>query len=92
MQLEGTADATSPSYWLKWRVLLCAVWVVMPLVIASFMIWKYEILDHMKSDRGETHTNRISQYCKAGDHVSKKFTPFGFWLSEFLHSVCSWEH
>ncbi|XP_050271188.1 uncharacterized protein LOC126714836 isoform X2 [Quercus robur] len=81
MQLEGTADATSPSYWLKWRVLLCAVWVVMPLVIASFMIWKYEILDHMKSDRAETHTNQISQYCKAWRPCVKEIHPI--WLLAF---------
>ncbi|KAM4132639.1 hypothetical protein ACJW30_01G266600 [Castanea mollissima] len=81
MQQEGTADTTSPSYWLNWRVLLCAVWVVMPLVIASFMIWKYEILDLLKSDRGETHTNRISQYCKAWRPCVKEIHPI--WLLAF---------
>ncbi|XP_075652262.1 uncharacterized protein LOC142622631 isoform X2 [Castanea sativa] len=81
MQLEGTADTTSPSYWLNWRVLLCAVWVVMPLVIASFMIWKYEIQDHLKSDRGETHTNRISQYHKAWRPCVKEIHPI--WLLAF---------
>nr|POE67840.1 hypothetical protein CFP56_46256 [Quercus suber] len=81
MQLEGTADTTSPSYWLNWRVLPCAVWVVMPLVIASFMIWKYEILDHMKSDRVETHTNQISQYCKARRPCVKEIHPI--WLLAF---------
>uniref|UniRef100_A0A2N9HXN2 Uncharacterized protein n=1 Tax=Fagus sylvatica TaxID=28930 RepID=A0A2N9HXN2_FAGSY len=90
MQLEEvTADITTLSYWLNWRVLLCAVWVLMPMVIASFMIWKYESLDHLKSDRGETQQdkNQIPHYCKAWRPCLKEVHPI--WLLAFrLFAFC----
>lgn len=64
MQLEGTADSTNSSYWLNWRVLVCAIWVFLPMVIASLMIWKYEGLDHLKSSRGEIHQGENHNICE----------------------------
>ncbi|PON52475.1 hypothetical protein PanWU01x14_208730 [Parasponia andersonii] len=46
------ADITTLSYWLNWRVLLCSVWVLTPMVIALLIIWKYEGPNHLKSDTG----------------------------------------
>ncbi|GMY13336.1 transmembrane [Fagus crenata] len=90
MQLEEvTADITTLSYWLNWRVLLCAVWVLMPMVIASFMIRKYESLDHLKSDRGETQQDikQIPHYCKAWRPCLKEVHPI--WLLAFrLFAFC----
>lgn len=54
MQLLVTPDTTALSYWLNWGVLLCAICVLTPIVVALFMIWKYENLDHLKSCRGKT--------------------------------------
>ncbi|CAF1920379.1 hypothetical protein YC2023_019748 [Brassica napus] len=35
-------EIASFDYWFNWRVLLCAVWVLTPMVVALFVIWKYE--------------------------------------------------
>ncbi|CAN6574984.1 unnamed protein product [Malus baccata var. baccata] len=64
MQLEGTAaDTTTLSYWLTWRVLLCAIWVFVPMVIALLMIWKYDGKDHSKSDRRDTQQDISEDFC-----------------------------
>ncbi|CAI0456204.1 unnamed protein product [Linum tenue] len=47
--LASSPDTTSLSYWLNWRVLLCATWVLVPSVVAVYIIWKYEGLDHLGS-------------------------------------------
>lgn len=64
MQLEGTgADTTTLSYWLNWRVLLCAIWVFVPMVIALLMIWKCDGKGHSKSDRRDTQQDISQDFC-----------------------------
>ncbi|XVF16379.1 hypothetical protein REPUB_Repub10bG0026300 [Reevesia pubescens] len=53
MQQSVTADSTTLSYWLNWRVLLCSVLVLTPIVIALFLLWKYESLKQMKCEERE---------------------------------------
>ncbi|KAH7532486.1 hypothetical protein FEM48_Zijuj04G0025000 [Ziziphus jujuba var. spinosa] len=52
MELEVTVDSTNLSYWLNWRVLLCAIWVITTMIIAFVMMWKYE--GRLTSGRGQT--------------------------------------
>ncbi|CAL5441092.1 unnamed protein product [Camellia sinensis] len=55
-----TADTTTPSYWLNWRVMLCIIWVLLSLIITSLLISKYE------GPRKSRHRNRESQEEPAG--------------------------
>ncbi|KAG2264178.1 hypothetical protein Bca4012_078724 [Brassica carinata] len=40
--IQNVPDTSSLDYWLNWRVFLCAVWVLTPMIIALFVIWKFE--------------------------------------------------
>ncbi|XP_077244174.1 UDP-N-acetylglucosamine-N-acetylmuramyl-pyrophosphoryl-undecaprenol N-acetylglucosamine protein isoform X2 [Tasmannia lanceolata] len=58
-----TADTTTSHYWLNWRVLVCGIWILVPMVAASVLIWKYEGSNAAKQQRGETqHETEGSLY------------------------------
>ncbi|XP_073006709.1 uncharacterized protein [Typha latifolia] len=45
-----TTDTTSLDYWLNWRVVVSAIWVLSSIVIASILIWKYEGSHHHQEE------------------------------------------
>lgn len=49
-----TYDTNTLDYWLNWSVLVCAIWVLLPMIAASILIRKYEGSDATKHDNGET--------------------------------------
>ncbi|KAL6960573.1 hypothetical protein U1Q18_038336 [Sarracenia purpurea var. burkii] len=83
MQIMVTSDPTTLSYWLNWRVLICAIWVLAPMFIASYMIWKYEHSDHSDSGKRKAQQERTELLCddEAWMPCLKEINPF--WLLAF---------
>lgn len=50
-----TADTTTLTYWLNWRVLVCAISVLSSIMASVFLILKYEGSNAARHDRGENH-------------------------------------
>ncbi|XP_054817730.1 uncharacterized protein LOC129317418 isoform X2 [Prosopis cineraria] len=79
MQLQNTARITNLSYWLNWRVLLCSASVLLPMIIALFIIWKREGSRHLTPGKGENQQDGNRILC--GDEAWKPC------LKE-IHPVC----
>ncbi|XP_038716665.1 uncharacterized protein LOC120010053 isoform X2 [Tripterygium wilfordii] len=70
MQLIVSADMTALSYWLNWRFLLCAIWVLTPTILALFVIGKYEGQNHRKSEQGKAQQEAINAL-----HIDEAWRP-----------------
>ncbi|KAK4779213.1 hypothetical protein SAY86_006741 [Trapa natans] len=46
-----SGNSTLASYWLNWRVLLCALWILISAAFSLFLIWSYE-----GAGKSKTHT------------------------------------
>lgn len=49
-----TTDTTDPSYWLNWRFFGCTIFVLIPMVIATILICKYEGSNSRGRERRES--------------------------------------
>ncbi|KAI9070509.1 hypothetical protein K1719_047528, partial [Acacia pycnantha] len=56
-----TADTTRTSYWVNWKVLVCAIWILITALSSIFLIWKYETLRNSRRRSGNRETHQQQQ-------------------------------
>lgn len=54
------ADTTTPSYWLNWRVLVCAIWITTSIALTVFLISRYEGPQNSRNKTRETQKGETS--------------------------------
>ncbi|KAL3631002.1 hypothetical protein CASFOL_023986 [Castilleja foliolosa] len=64
-----TTDTTSPSYWLNWRFLVCAIWVFVAMVFAALLIWRYEGRNRISRNQSNDDQHEVSPGCLYEDEV-----------------------
>nr|GEW59713.1 protein rolling stone-like isoform X2 [Tanacetum cinerariifolium] len=77
------SDSTSLAYWMNLKFLLCIIWVFGSMIIASFLIWVYEVSQNSKTDKEATRIQRdwSSYYHEAWMPCVKAIHPA--WLLAF---------
>lgn len=69
-----TSDTTTASYWLNWRVLVCAIWLLLSMIFAVFLIRKYEgfckrrIGEMQQEEPGALYEDETWRPCLKGIH------------------------
>ncbi|TYI53337.1 hypothetical protein E1A91_D12G311700v1 [Gossypium mustelinum] len=53
-----TGNSTISSYWFNWRVLVCAIWVLVTAFFSFVLIWKYEGFRKSNENGDETQQDR----------------------------------
>ncbi|KAF1002182.1 uncharacterized protein LOC141702124 [Apium graveolens] len=53
-----TADTTTASYWLNWRALICAIWIMASIALTVFLITRYEGPQNSRSKSRETQEKK----------------------------------
>ncbi|CAN6446242.1 unnamed protein product [Victoria cruziana] len=49
-----TADTTNFEYWMHWQVLLCAIWILLAMFLASVLILKYDASYKLRSQEADS--------------------------------------
>ncbi|KAL9325326.1 hypothetical protein ACSQ67_005971 [Phaseolus vulgaris] len=50
----SSVNTTTLSYWLNWRFFFCALWILVSMALAFFLIFKYEGFSKSRSNSGES--------------------------------------
>ncbi|XVF09325.1 hypothetical protein REPUB_Repub07fG0082800 [Reevesia pubescens] len=71
-----TGNTVTSIYWFNWRVLLCAIWLLITATFSLILIWKYEGFRRSNRDNGDTqqetagslHEDETWRPCLKGIH------------------------
>lgn len=64
-----TPPTNTPEYWLNWRFLVCAIFLLFYMGFAAFLIWKFEAFNKRKLERME---NQREPVCSLYKHEAWK--------------------